>query len=79
MLGARALTEGTEVRDAIALTEATERLGASLHAEAGWDATFAGLDVPGEPPRRPRWSCSPRCCGGRRSPSGRSTACATSA
>ncbi len=46
VLGARALTEGTEVRDAIALTEATERLGASLHAEAGWDATFAGLDVP---------------------------------
>ena len=46
VLAARALTEGTEVRDAIALTEATERLGASLHAEAGWDATSAGLDVP---------------------------------
>jgi zinc protease len=46
VLGARALTEGTEVRDAIALTEAAERLGASIHAEAGWDATFAGLDVP---------------------------------
>ena len=46
-----ALTEGTEVRDAVALTEAAERLGASIHAEAGWDATFAGLDVPGEPPR----------------------------
>ena len=46
VLAARALTEGTEVRDAVALTEATERLGASLHTEAGWDATYAGLDVP---------------------------------
>ncbi len=46
VLAARALTEGTAVRDAIALTEAAERLGASIHAEAGWDATFAGLDVP---------------------------------
>src|SRR4029077_5058312 len=34
VLAARALTEGTEVRDAVALTEAGERLGASLHAEA---------------------------------------------
>jgi zinc protease len=46
VLAARALTEGTEVRDAVALTEAAERLGASLHTEAGWDATYAGLDVP---------------------------------
>jgi zinc protease len=46
VLAARALTEGTEVRDAIALNEAAERLGASIHAEAGWDATSAGLDVP---------------------------------
>jgi zinc protease len=46
VLAARALTEGTELRDAIQLTEATERLGASLHAEAGWDATSIGLDVP---------------------------------
>ncbi|MEI7744660.1 MAG: pitrilysin family protein [Chloroflexota bacterium] len=46
VLAARALTEGTELRDAIELTEATERLGASIHAEAGWDATSAGLDVP---------------------------------
>ena len=28
------------------LTEAAERLGASLHAEAGWDATSIGVDVP---------------------------------
>ncbi len=46
VLGARGLTEGTELRDAIALTEAFERLGASMHAEAGWDAISAGLDVP---------------------------------
>jgi zinc protease len=46
VLAARGLTEGTEVRDAIALTEAFERLGASMHAEAGWDAVSAGLDVP---------------------------------
>ena len=47
VLAARGLTEGTEIRDAIALTEAFERLGASMHAEAGWDAISAGLDVPG--------------------------------
>lgn len=46
VLAARGLTEGTRVRDAIALTEAFERLGASMHAEAGWDAVSAGLDVP---------------------------------
>ncbi len=47
VLSARALTEGTGTRDAIAVTEAFERLGASMHAEAGWDAISAGLDVPG--------------------------------
>ena len=46
VLAARGLTEGTEVRDAIELTDAFERLGASMHAEAGWDAISAGLDVP---------------------------------
>jgi zinc protease len=46
VLAARALSEGTERYDAIALTEASERLGASLHAEAGWDALTAGIDVP---------------------------------
>ena len=48
VLAARALTEGTLRRDAVALTEASERLGASLHAEAGWDATVVGVDVPAE-------------------------------
>lgn len=46
VLAARALTEGTERYDAVALIEAAERLGASLHAEAGWDATSLGVDVP---------------------------------
>jgi zinc protease len=46
VLSARAMTEGTERYDAIALTEASERLGASLHAESGWDATSVGVDVP---------------------------------
>jgi zinc protease len=46
VLAARALTEGTEQYDAVGLTEAAERLGASLHAEAGWDATSVGIDVP---------------------------------
>jgi zinc protease len=46
VLAARALTEGTERYDAVQLTEATERLGASLHADAGWDATSVGIEVP---------------------------------
>ncbi len=46
VLAARALTEGTRRYDAIELVEAAERLGASVHAEAGWDATSIGVDVP---------------------------------
>ena len=46
VLAARALTEGTESYEAIALVEASERLGASLHADAGWDAVTVGVDVP---------------------------------
>ncbi len=46
VMAARALTEGTEHYDAIALIEAAERLGASVHAEAGWDALSVGVDVP---------------------------------
>jgi zinc protease len=48
VLAARALSEGTEHYDAIALIEASERLGASLHADAGWDAMTASLDVPAD-------------------------------
>ncbi len=46
VLAARALSEGTQRYDAIGLVEAAERLGASLHAEANWDATSTGVDVP---------------------------------
>ena len=46
VLAARALTEGTEGHDAIELVEASERLGASLHADAGWDALSVSVDVP---------------------------------
>jgi predicted Zn-dependent peptidase len=46
VLAARTLSEGTERYDAIALVEASERLGASLHAEAGWDAMSVSVDVP---------------------------------
>src|SRR3954454_24085263 len=46
VLAARALTEGTERYDAIALVEAAERLGASVHAEAGWGGMSGGVDVP---------------------------------
>ena len=48
VLMARALTEGTERYSAVELVEATERLGASIHAEAGWDATTISADVPAE-------------------------------
>ena len=48
VLAARALSEGTERYDAMELVEASERLGASLHAEAGWDALTASVDVPRE-------------------------------
>ena len=78
VLAARALTEGTEVRDAIELTEAAERLGASIHAEAGWDATFAGPRRAREPPHARAGSPRRGRCAGPRSPSARSTACATS-
>jgi predicted Zn-dependent peptidase len=46
VLAARALTEGTERYEAIELVEAGERLGASIHADAGWDAMSVSVDVP---------------------------------
>jgi zinc protease len=48
VLAARSLSEGTERYDAIQLIEASERLGASIHADAGWDAFSASLDVPAD-------------------------------
>ena len=47
VLTGRSLSEGTARYDAIALVEASERLGAELHASAGWDAASAGVEVPG--------------------------------
>lgn len=46
ILAARALSEGTERYSALEFIEASERLGASVHAEAGWDAFSGGIDVP---------------------------------
>ncbi|MBA2571192.1 MAG: insulinase family protein, partial [Chloroflexi bacterium] len=46
VLTARGMTEGTARRDAIELIEATERLGADLEAEAGWESLVAGISVP---------------------------------
>jgi zinc protease len=48
VLAARALSEGTDRFDAIQLVEAAERLGASLHADAGWDALSASVEVPAD-------------------------------
>jgi zinc protease len=47
-LMSRSLTEGTKRHDAVGLTEATERLGASLHAESGWDGLSISVEVPAE-------------------------------
>lgn len=46
VLTARALSEGTARRDAVALVEAAERLGAGLSAGAGWDSLSAHVEVP---------------------------------
>ena len=64
VLAARGLTEGTELRDAIALTEAAERLGASLHAESGLGRDVRGRGRPGRRGSAPRWSCWPRSSAG---------------
>jgi zinc protease len=46
VLMARALTEGTRRRDAIGFIEASERLGAEIHADTTWDASVVSLEVP---------------------------------
>ena len=46
VLMARAMTEGTLRRDAVALIEASERLGAELSADAGWDTLSVSIEVP---------------------------------
>lgn len=45
-LAARGLSEGTAHRDAIQLVEAAERLGADIHADAGWETVGISLEVP---------------------------------
>jgi zinc protease len=46
VLAARAMSEGTARRDAVAFVEAAERLGASLGASAGWDSLVVQVEVP---------------------------------
>jgi predicted Zn-dependent peptidase len=46
VLAARAMTEGTERYPGVELIEAAERLGATLHADAGWDSFGASVEVP---------------------------------
>ncbi|HEX7543882.1 MAG TPA: pitrilysin family protein [Candidatus Limnocylindrales bacterium] len=45
VLAARALTEGTERYPGLELIEASERFGATLHAEASWDAFAVSVEV----------------------------------
>jgi zinc protease len=46
VLTARALLEGTTRRDATELVEASERLGAELSADSGWDSFVVSVEVP---------------------------------
>jgi zinc protease len=46
VLAARAMTEGTANHDAVSLIEASERLGAELSADAGWETFSVSVDVP---------------------------------
>src|SRR5262249_28821017 len=46
VLMARALVEGTRHRDAVGVVESSERLGAELNADAGWDSAAVGIEVP---------------------------------
>jgi zinc protease len=45
ILTARAMTEGTERYPGVELIEAGERLGATLHVDASWDAFTASVEV----------------------------------
>ncbi len=45
VMAARAMTEGTERYPGVELTEAGERLGATLHVDANWDAFNVSVDV----------------------------------
>jgi zinc protease len=45
LLAARAMTEGTERYPGVELIEAGERLGATLHVDASWDAFTGSVEV----------------------------------
>ena len=45
VLTARAMTEGTQRYPGLELIEAAERLGATLHVDASWDAFAASIEV----------------------------------
>ena len=46
VLASRAMTEGTQRRDADEFIEASETLGSEIHAEATWEALTAAMEVP---------------------------------
>ena len=46
VLTARAMPEGTRSRDANEFVEASERLGAEIHADASWETLSASIEVP---------------------------------
>src|SRR3954468_10789340 len=46
VLTGRAMPEGTQTRDANDFIEASERLGAEIHAEATWETLSASVEVP---------------------------------
>lgn len=46
VLTGRAMPEGTLKRDGVEFIEASERLGAELHADVSWEALSASMEVP---------------------------------
>jgi predicted Zn-dependent peptidase len=46
VLTGRAMPEGTKQRDGVEFIEASERLGAEIHADASWESLSATLEVP---------------------------------
>jgi zinc protease len=46
VLTGRAMPEGTKKRDAVEFIEASERLGAEMHADVSWEALSASMEVP---------------------------------
>ena len=79
VLAARALTEGTERYDAIALVEAAERLGRLAPRRRRLGRPDRRRRRAGRAARRRPSSCSPRSCSTRPSRTPRSSGCATSA